>query len=537
MAINAAAVWEVRTTGTANGGGFFVPGGGGTDFSQQASPQYNFADLASSNGTTNPAVVTSVSHSFVTADVGNAIRVSAGTNWTAGWYQIVSVSGGAATLDRAVGTSASLTSGTYAVGGAQIFGSAQDGTWPSSVAIGNKIWVQAGSYTQTNSPSLTAAVTTSGYIEIEGYNTSRGDAPTTAANQPKWDLNGNTLAMSGVAVKYINLESSSGTISLRGGCFMFKCRLVNKTTSTGANYVASLSSGNAINVVQDCEAINYRGQAFNSSTNALNLVISGCYIHDSDIGVSFSAAQGGLMVINSIIAGCRTALIDINAAPTIGQIFLAGNTLYGNIAKNTVIGIRCASGSQSMRFINNLITKCATGISVSTAALAKDFSEYNNYFDNTTDVTNFTKGATDFATDPQITGVTQITGSGATSATNVLTDGSANFSTVTDNQDFLTIWSGSGTGIFLGKYLITAHTTTTLTVSSNITSAGSGSAISYEVTKGHNYRPTNTALIGTADPTTFFGGLTPNSLTNGGVQITSSGGAAGMLYMPNLEGT
>jgi hypothetical protein len=63
-------------------------------------------------------VITSATHNFVAADVGNLIQITAGTNWTTGFYQIVSVAANAATLDRAVGTAVSLTNGTFAVGGA-----------------------------------------------------------------------------------------------------------------------------------------------------------------------------------------------------------------------------------------------------------------------------------------------------------------------------------------------------------------------------------------------------------------------------------
>lgn len=74
-------------------------------------------DLASSNGTTNPAVVSSVIRPFVAADIGRTLRVSSGTNWTAGFYTIASVAGGQATLNSAVGTNATLTAGSgYVLG-------------------------------------------------------------------------------------------------------------------------------------------------------------------------------------------------------------------------------------------------------------------------------------------------------------------------------------------------------------------------------------------------------------------------------------
>src|SRR5438105_2455552 len=105
MAISASFVWEVRTTGADTNGGGFKTGATGTDFSQQDAAQASGADLAV-DATTNTKI-TSATHNFVAADVGNLIQISAGTGYTTGFYEIVSVASNAATLDRspaAVGT-------------------------------------------------------------------------------------------------------------------------------------------------------------------------------------------------------------------------------------------------------------------------------------------------------------------------------------------------------------------------------------------------------------------------------------------------
>lgn len=86
-------IWEVRNGGsdTANGGGF-DPG--------RTAGMYT--DGAATSATGNSPVFTSA-YSFVTADEGAWIYIASGTNWQPGWYQIASVSGGAATLKAAVG--------------------------------------------------------------------------------------------------------------------------------------------------------------------------------------------------------------------------------------------------------------------------------------------------------------------------------------------------------------------------------------------------------------------------------------------------
>lgn len=70
-------------------------------------------DLAATTATTVP-VVSSASHNFVAADVGLWLHITAGSNWTPGYYQIISVGSNDATLSAACGTSTTLSSGTWA---------------------------------------------------------------------------------------------------------------------------------------------------------------------------------------------------------------------------------------------------------------------------------------------------------------------------------------------------------------------------------------------------------------------------------------
>lgn len=74
------------------------------------------ANLASANGTNAGGCVVSSpsgwSHrDFIASDVGLPIRIKTATGWTAGLYSVVSVADGQATLDRACGTSDTLSSG------------------------------------------------------------------------------------------------------------------------------------------------------------------------------------------------------------------------------------------------------------------------------------------------------------------------------------------------------------------------------------------------------------------------------------------
>jgi hypothetical protein len=172
MAISATTNFEVRTSGNNANGGGFVPGSSGTDYSQQDSAQYSGTDLVV-DATTNTKV-TSATHSFVAADVGNIIHITAGTGWTVDFYQIMSVASGAATLDRSPAAT-STTGGTYAVGGA--LGSL--GGLPSTLPASSIVWVKAGGgYTISSGIVISNGASLSNILpcRVIGYSTSRGDA-------------------------------------------------------------------------------------------------------------------------------------------------------------------------------------------------------------------------------------------------------------------------------------------------------------------------------------------------------------------------
>ena len=120
MALPSSLVWEVRTTGSDLNGGAFDASlrASGTDYSQQDGPQATYTDLRldAVDGTK----VTSTARPFQASDVGNTIRIPSGiSGMTAGVYNIRSVAGGVAVLDRACGTAGtSQGTGSIRLGGA-----------------------------------------------------------------------------------------------------------------------------------------------------------------------------------------------------------------------------------------------------------------------------------------------------------------------------------------------------------------------------------------------------------------------------------
>lgn len=98
---------------------------------QSSSFVYTYSDLAIQSSVYQ---ITSSARPFVSGDVGSILRISAGTGFTVGIYNILSVSSGIATVDNPLGT-ASSTSGSaiLSTGGLYVEGHAVPGnTWSNA---------------------------------------------------------------------------------------------------------------------------------------------------------------------------------------------------------------------------------------------------------------------------------------------------------------------------------------------------------------------------------------------------------------------
>lgn len=199
MAVSNKAVFELRpaTGNDLNSGGFVITAGG-TDYSQQTSPQVTFNGTTVTAATTGAtAILVITGYVVATTDVGNLVRIASGTNFIAGLYQIVSINVGAVTwtLDRvcATGVGAAMVG---RMGGAlatlaQFFTDVAANTNP-----GGYICYWTGTLTVTvatvfNSNCTTnvsggSTSTTLAGVQVIGYNATRGDngqaTMTTATN-------------------------------------------------------------------------------------------------------------------------------------------------------------------------------------------------------------------------------------------------------------------------------------------------------------------------------------------------------------------
>jgi hypothetical protein len=508
-----------------------TPGGNGTftiDYSQATA-----ATVTKSDGTTSASTTyTSATAGFTPVMVGNFLHQTAGTGATAGWYEIVSYTNSTTiVLDRASGTT---SNGTFYIGGAMSLNSTLDNAF-FATAVGSsgteatRFFIKAGSYALGQNVTSTGVNGTNRFnITVEGYNTIRGDnptgssRPTISSTTQVWTL-GTSWALHNIIV---STNNASNTVMAGGENAFYNSKFIN----TAAGGTSALNMSAAGGICSFCEAVAPRGYGIlvQSGPN----VIFGSYIHDSSSGVRWGGTgTAGFLIANSIIADNYTVAVD-NTQST-NDLMIVNSTLYG--AENKLgTGVLEASGSIHTRVFNTIFYGFTTGFNHPTTTIGAGVDDYNNFYNNTTDVVNWVKGATTIALDPAFTDTAQITGTGATSSTNVLTAGSGTpFGGVEDGVDYVYLSAGTGTGISLTKYLITSHTTTTLTLERNITTSGSGSAIAWQITTGHDFS-VGANMKGVGFPGAFNG--TGASGTTGYMDIGAVQRAEPAASTPGLQG-
>lgn len=506
MAIAAAAEWDATTTGSNDNGGFFVTGASGTDFSQQTSPQYALTGLTTGGAT---AVVT---YASAAADmVGNGFKVVSGTNATVGWYEIISVSVGVSfTVDRNWCSGAVAGDGVGNVGGSVCLTDANVDTMLEAFTIGNILHVKSGTHALGATVNVASNGGTSSPKIIRGYNTTHGDNPL-ADTRPLITTTVGITFGNNWNFEYLRFHTATDSVHLltiTSANKIISCKFTNYGTVAG---FAGILSAGVDNFVYGCELVSLFGSAINTTNGG---TFHGNWFHHSDKGLTqgTTATVEGEIEFN-IISDCTTHGLNLSVGTTSFRS-INNNTIVDNVT-NRIIGIEMASGTTDTRIFANHIVGCSKGIDHNTAsAQTVGFDDYNNYYNCTTDVENWIKGPNSIDQNPGFVNVGAISTSSATTSGGVWTDGSANFSTVTDNVDYLTVISG--TGVTVGHYLITAHTTTTLTLSPAIATNATADKVGH-VTTGHNYTPSSTFNF-YATNSTFPGGFTSNYRDIGAVQ-------------------
>ena len=386
MALASTIIFRANTAGTAgnvNGGGY-KPGSSGTDFSQQNAAQYDLT-----GGTTAGADAVFL-HASAAADmVGNILKINSGTNFTIGWYEILSVSVGVSiTLDRACATAAGAL-GAAKIGGYLSLGSSDDAVF-EALAPGNKLYIEKGTYTIGGAVNVINDGTTTLPINIVGRDGSDTVAPT-GANRPILAFAANTSTFAGDYYNFYNLDittSSSAGLSVSIGAILSNTKVFNNSVTAGRVAITAVASLKIIS----CEAISTNGVGISFSDDVL---VTGSYIHDcGQTGLSIGTGDDAKITFN-IIDTCATA---ISIGTSGFSFFIQNNTLYNGTTGINNGGISGLNGS----ILNNTISEFTTGAN-STTNWPSDLWDYNNFFNCTTPRTNVNAGPNDTALDPAFT--------------------------------------------------------------------------------------------------------------------------------------
>lgn len=389
MALAATVQWDVRTTGNdANGGGFDPTSGTpGTDYSQQNSPQVVFTDLVIGGTTTQ---LTSAAFPFSAASVGNLINITGGTGFTVGRYQVISVSGVTATMDRAVGTGAS-TGGTGNLGGSMV----TVGAAVTAIADGNTVHIKSGTYTVTTSITFVSI----NNAKLIGYNTTHNDGGTkplitTATNSTTLI---NTGASNSGAMIFSNLSLSNtastrfrGIWQLGGGgtaqTWVFVNCIFDGFTSAIDNSNGTPYYVNWIHIM-NCEIKNCTTTALLvGNSNTQDIKVYGCYFHNNVQDMDSSASSPATLWLEYSIFANSSATFGLNLSIT--KVIIDHCTFANNINTSATVGLSSTTGFTSITnniFYGNtsgVALSALTGLPATTAGIAA--SRSNAFGNNTT---------------------------------------------------------------------------------------------------------------------------------------------------------
>ena len=472
--------------------------------------------------------------------IGNIFHVTAGTNATttatgALWAECVSISAGACVLDHNItSAAANMTGGTARLGGSMSLNSTTDDDFFETSLAGMQYFIKYSGFgiTLGETVAVGSAANASNPVDLIWYQTNRANSGMNNPQVRKDTINAGANTLTFGTNWYIYGCSVTGTaatmLSINTSSKVFNCKMVNTSTTADRNAAQMGTETTCVN----CEFISYRGRGFTNG-NGSSFFIDGCYIHDSNVGIQLGSTNNYQAFITGCVVADNVTGAVRDPANNATQMWLNRNTFYG--AENQKgIGFDVGVSVNDIMFTNNIVYGFGYAASTTQAFASTTNStggilmRNNNYYNNSSTFVNFSTGTDDTFLDPQFTGVQQITGTGATSTTNQLYLPGANLSNVAVNQDFFTLISGTGTGLVNNtKYLITAvnDSTDLISVSSNITSSGNGSAITWHITTGHNFQ-IGTNLKGLAEPGYMASGTFSSYIDVGGLQRQEATGGS-----------
>ncbi len=368
-AISANTVWEIRSAGVDTNGGGFVTGASGTPYTQQDAAQYALTGV-----TTAGADAILLTASAATDMVGNIAQITSGTNFTAGFYEIISVVAGVSiTVDRNCATAAGAL-GVVNIGGAlKTLGRANIHA-AGTVQAGNTFYVK-GNWTGSTvgaSDTFTVAGTVTNPVRIIGYGTTRGDGylgrnvngngKLVTTNMPSYVYaatfrficsSSTFLLIESVNFSVAGAGLANVVVGLGQNSALARCVITNPSTSTstcvGSNtntvifdndlFLSGASGGTAAVTVgsSQAKAIGNRVEMSTGDCPAITCASSASLINNTvlgagGIGIAMTSTSGVPAIWGNTVVGCSDAINIITGTTTlqcIGMNMLTDNSAYG----------------------------------------------------------------------------------------------------------------------------------------------------------------------------------------------------------------
>lgn len=411
MAINATAVWRVRTGGGDTNGAGYDPAisGAGTDYTQQDAAQLTLTDLdclvANDAGR---LVIGSATGGFTSAMIGNAINIQSTGTFTAGLYFITAVgSTNLCTLDRSPAGGADRTGGSGKVGGAALtLKRLMDSSRATGdeVVAGNQIYMRGGG---TRDPGTADYTNTGFWTPVSG---SAADGPIRVVGEngrPRIDCDG--LIFNGGSC--ISMHSIIMVCS--GGGFLTAGFFPNggadweaadcKFDTNNKNIVVCNTPG----IFIGCEFSGTRtaAAAYDGPQSAdYNAQYYNCYFHDfGQYGLKLTGGSG--VVVGCIFYNCFGTALFCNGAHSTSfgpTITIMNNTFVGGTTPTNGIEFT-SSAIVGAIIVNNIFVGFdeASSVAIKSAGTAavndkkRIMCDFNVFFNNTTNYSGLTAGAND----------------------------------------------------------------------------------------------------------------------------------------------
>jgi parallel beta-helix repeat protein len=256
-----------------------------------------------------------------------------------------------------------------------------------SAEAGDLYWVYKGTYTLTSDFTSGQDGLSTSTIRMLGCS-DQGTPPTeaTGTNRP-WIAGGSYYFALDDYSDIFNIKAEgTGPWVLKAdyGSVIGNCYAINSSGTADRTSIYRYGTGaRTIN----CESISTNGRAI---TNFRGEAIIGCNMHDSKVGCKISDNHYGVFfcLIDTCITGIYIESYD--------EAIILCNTIY-----NSTTGISATDSKKAIIF-GNIINSCTTGLSWTTEQKSNYF-DYNDYYNNTSNMVNVSTGTNSIFLDPTFT--------------------------------------------------------------------------------------------------------------------------------------